>query len=196
MIRPPAGSTSETSEETSTPPRRRKSTSRREGRTSAGPICEGFPWIQSHHQPDLRLCPQWPGFGDHRGSSTAGPSSCPSTRGATSSPTTRRTGSATDPRRERERHRRVQLRAAQRLTGRTLRRHRLSVRGPDGGSTTSTSATRTPQARSGSKVRRIRFVGPANLPPVAVASAQPTEGPPPLVVTFSSLGTSDPEGAP
>ena len=45
------------------------------------------------------------------------------------------------------------------------------------------------------KVRRIRFVGAANQPPVAVASAQPTDGPPPLAVTFSSAGTSDPEGA-
>jgi glucose/arabinose dehydrogenase len=44
-----------------------------------------------------------------------------------------------------------------------------------------------------SKVRRIRFVS-GNQPPVAVASANPTSGPAPLAVTFSSAGSSDPEG--
>jgi glucose/arabinose dehydrogenase/PKD repeat protein len=45
------------------------------------------------------------------------------------------------------------------------------------------------------KIRRIRFVE-TNLPPVAVAAASPTEGPEPLTVTFSSAGSSDPEGQP
>jgi PKD repeat protein len=45
-----------------------------------------------------------------------------------------------------------------------------------------------------SKIRRIKFVS-SDQPPVAVASALPTEGPPPLVVSFSSAGSSDPEGA-
>ncbi len=36
--------------------------------------------------------------------------------------------------------------------------------------------------------------GPANQPPVAVASANPRSGAVPLAVTFSSAGSSDPEG--
>ena len=44
-----------------------------------------------------------------------------------------------------------------------------------------------------SKIRRIRFAS-SNRPPSAVISAQPTEGPPPLTVGFSSAGTTDPEG--
>ena len=46
-----------------------------------------------------------------------------------------------------------------------------------------------------SKIRRISFTG-ANQPPVAQASANPTTGPTPLVVNFSSAGSSDPEGQP
>ena len=46
-----------------------------------------------------------------------------------------------------------------------------------------------------SKIRRISFAG-ANQPPVAQASANPTTGPTPLVVNFSSAGSSDPEGQP
>ena len=46
-----------------------------------------------------------------------------------------------------------------------------------------------------SKIRRISFVG-SNQPPVAQASASPTTGPTPLVVNFSSAGSSDPEGQP
>ena len=45
------------------------------------------------------------------------------------------------------------------------------------------------------KIRRISYVN-SNLPPVASASATPTEGQPPLTVTFSSAGSSDPEGVP
>jgi len=46
-----------------------------------------------------------------------------------------------------------------------------------------------------SKIRRIRYV-PSNLPPTAVAGANPTQGPVPLTVTFSSSGSADPEGQP
>ncbi len=44
-----------------------------------------------------------------------------------------------------------------------------------------------------SKIRRIRYVE-QNQAPVAVAAAEPTSGPRPLTVTFSSAGSFDPEG--
>jgi glucose/arabinose dehydrogenase/chitodextrinase len=44
-----------------------------------------------------------------------------------------------------------------------------------------------------SKIRRIRYIQ-SNQAPVAVASANPTSGPAPLAVTFSSAGSLDPEG--
>lgn len=43
------------------------------------------------------------------------------------------------------------------------------------------------------ELRRFRFT-PINLPPRAVASADPSEGYPPLRVRFSSAGTGDPDG--
>jgi len=43
------------------------------------------------------------------------------------------------------------------------------------------------------KIRRVRFIS-NNQPPVAVSAATPTEGPAPLSVSFSSAGSSDPEG--
>jgi glucose/arabinose dehydrogenase len=46
-----------------------------------------------------------------------------------------------------------------------------------------------------SKIRRIRYVQ-SNQPPAAVASASPTSGPRPLNVSFSSAGSTDPEGQP
>jgi glucose/arabinose dehydrogenase/chitodextrinase len=46
-----------------------------------------------------------------------------------------------------------------------------------------------------SKLRRIRYVQ-SNQAPVATAGANPTSGPTPLTVAFSSAGSSDPEGAP
>jgi glucose/arabinose dehydrogenase/PKD repeat protein len=46
-----------------------------------------------------------------------------------------------------------------------------------------------------SRIRRIRYISD-NLPPTAVVSASPTEGAAPLSVTFSSAGSSDPEGQP
>jgi glucose/arabinose dehydrogenase/PKD repeat protein len=47
-----------------------------------------------------------------------------------------------------------------------------------------------------SELRRIRYVSTANRPPVAVASANKRYGPSPLVVQFSSTGSSDPDGQP
>src|SRR5262245_36881132 len=47
---------------------------------------------------------------------------------------------------------------------------------------------------SGSQVRRIRYVGAGNTPPTAVANASPTIGTAPLAVTFSSVGSFDPDG--
>jgi glucose/arabinose dehydrogenase len=44
-------------------------------------------------------------------------------------------------------------------------------------------------------IRRIRFIG-GNQPPVVAASATPRSGPQPLSVSFSSAGSSDPEGQP
>ena len=46
-----------------------------------------------------------------------------------------------------------------------------------------------------SKLRRIRFSS-GNQAPIAVGAANPTAGPAPLVVNFSSAGSSDPEGQP
>ena len=44
------------------------------------------------------------------------------------------------------------------------------------------------------QVKRIRYVGNGNEPPVAKAAANPTYGMAPLTVNFSSAGTSDPDG--
>ena len=46
-----------------------------------------------------------------------------------------------------------------------------------------------------SKLRRIRYVS-ADQPPTAIAAANPTTGLPPLTVSFSSTGSTDPEGQP
>src|SRR4029453_2816048 len=48
---------------------------------------------------------------------------------------------------------------------------------------------------AGSQVRRTRSVS-GNPPPTAVANATPTIGTAPLAVTFSSLGSFDPDGQP
>ena len=45
-------------------------------------------------------------------------------------------------------------------------------------------------------MRRIRYVGAGNTPPTAVANATPTIGTVPLAVTFSSLGSFDPDAQP
>lgn len=44
-----------------------------------------------------------------------------------------------------------------------------------------------------SKIRRIQYIS-SNLPPTALASADPTAGAAPLMVSFSSAGSVDPEG--
>jgi glucose/arabinose dehydrogenase/chitodextrinase len=46
---------------------------------------------------------------------------------------------------------------------------------------------------TGGTIRRIRYCG-GNCPPEAVAQANPTSGPAPLVVNFDAAGSSDPEG--
>ena len=46
------------------------------------------------------------------------------------------------------------------------------------------------------RVIRIRYVGAGNVPPVAAAAADPTAGPDPLLVNFSSLASYDPDGDP
>jgi glucose/arabinose dehydrogenase len=46
------------------------------------------------------------------------------------------------------------------------------------------------------RVRRIRYVGSGNRPPVAMASANPTFGLAPLSVSFSSAGSTDPDADP
>jgi hypothetical protein len=45
-------------------------------------------------------------------------------------------------------------------------------------------------------VHKIAYAAAGNLPPVAVASAAPTQGLPPLSVQFSSAGSFDPDGGP
>ena len=88
---------------------------------------------------------------------------------------------APDVRRQRQRHRRLQLRAGRRLGRRPLRRHRLPrPRAPTARSTTSTSATRTSAARSASARSAGSATSQSNQAPVAVASANPTSGPAPL----------------
>jgi PKD repeat protein len=49
---------------------------------------------------------------------------------------------------------------------------------------------------TGSEVRRIRYTAGGNTPPTAVASATPTSGSVPLAVSFSSLGSFDPDAQP
>ena len=46
------------------------------------------------------------------------------------------------------------------------------------------------------QVRRIRYVGPPNFTPVAMAAANPTVGTAPLTVNFSSAGSYDPDADP
>ena len=102
---------------------------------------------------------------------------------------------APDLRRERQRHRRLQLRAARRLARRPLRRHRL----PHGRARRRALLHRsrllaTPAAPSASARSAGSAISSGNQAPIAVASANPTAGPAPLAVSFSSAGSSDPEG--
>jgi glucose/arabinose dehydrogenase len=50
--------------------------------------------------------------------------------------------------------------------------------------------------QNGSEVRRIRYIGSGNQPPIAKATATPANGQPPLTVQFSSEGSADPDGQP
>ena len=43
-------------------------------------------------------------------------------------------------------------------------------------------------------LRRMRYLGTSNQPPTVVANGNPLQGQPPLDVSFSSAGTSDPDG--
>jgi glucose/arabinose dehydrogenase len=47
----------------------------------------------------------------------------------------------------------------------------------------------------GGTIRRIQYIG-TNRPPTAVATAQPTSGPAPLMVQFDGSGSTDPDGDP
>jgi PKD repeat protein/glucose/arabinose dehydrogenase len=64
------------------------------------------------------------------------------------------------------------------------------VQGPD------TNLYAVIYSATGSQVRRIRYTAGGNTPPTAVASANPSSGSLPLVVTFSALGTYDPDAQP
>mgnify|MGYP002133419676 CR=1 FL=1 len=52
------------------------------------------------------------------------------------------------------------------------------------------------QYGSDSTVYRVNYVGNNNQPPVVVATSNVDSGPTPLNVTFSSAGSTDPEGKP
>jgi subtilisin family serine protease/glucose/arabinose dehydrogenase len=45
-------------------------------------------------------------------------------------------------------------------------------------------------------LKRIRYVGGGNRPPTAMMSAEPTQGPTPLTITFSASGSFDPDANP
>ena len=104
---------------------------------------------------------------------------------------------APDLRRERERQRRLQLRARRRLGRRSVRRHRLpDRRARTAPSTTSTSATRTSAARTASARSGASATSSRTRRRSRSPRRRPTSGPPPLDVNFSSAGSSDPEGQP
>ena len=104
---------------------------------------------------------------------------------------------APDLRRQRQRHRRLQLRAGRRLGRRAVRRHRLPHgRARTARSTTSTSATRTSAARSASA--RSAASATSSRTSRRSRSPRPTRRPGRRrsTVSFSSAGSSDPEGQP
>jgi glucose/arabinose dehydrogenase len=68
--------------------------------------------------------------------------------------------------------------------------------GPDGALYYATNGIAWVASADSGAVHRIAFVGAANEPPVAAASAAPTQGLPPLGVQFGSGGSSDPNGGP
>ena len=78
---------------------------------------------------------------------------------------------------ERQRHRRLQLRARRRLGRRPVRRHRLPDRGPDGALYYLDLGYSDISGTFGvSKIRRIRYVS-GNQAPVAIAVGEPDVGP-------------------
>ena len=82
-----------------------------------------------------------------------------------------------------------------RQTDRTVRSS-TSLEGPDGAIYYVDLGYSDDSGQFGvSKIRRIRHVQ-SNQAPVSIAAGNPTTGSPPLEVTFSSAGSSDPEGHP
>ena len=117
-------------------------------------------------------------------------------RAATSSPTTPELDSPADVRRARQRERRFQLRARGRFARRSLRRHRVSHRGP-----------RRRALLCRPRILRCRRhfrpqqdppnpLHPSNIRRPRLLQREPAPGPVPLTVNFSSAGSPDPEGQP
>jgi glucose/arabinose dehydrogenase/PKD repeat protein len=69
------------------------------------------------------------------------------------------------------------------------------IQGPDGSLYYVDIGFNDSHVPNAAAIRRIRYTI-SNQPPVAVANATPTSGPPQLVVSFSSAGSFDPEGHP
>jgi glucose/arabinose dehydrogenase len=69
------------------------------------------------------------------------------------------------------------------------------VQGPDGSLYYVDIGFNDSHVPNDAAIRRIQYT-PSNQPPVAVAAAAPQSGPAPLLVTFSSAGSLDPEGLP
>ena len=69
------------------------------------------------------------------------------------------------------------------------------IQGPDGALYYVDIGFNDQHVPNAAAIRRIRYTI-SNQPPIAAASATPTTGAPPLLVTFSSAGSLDPEGAP
>ena len=199
LLRPadrPASS-SATSAATTTPPRSRRSTSGSAGANYGWPDSEG-PCSAPCTQPAVLVPAQRPrcrGHGRLRLPRNAVPE--PATAAPTSTPTTPRTGSgacsstptATSPTPS------TSSPPTARSTAPTATSS-ISPKDPMGRSTTSTSATRTSAAPSASARSAGSSTCSSNQAPVVSASANPTSGPTPLEVSFSSSGSSDPEGQP
>ena len=130
------------------------------------------------------------------GSSTAGPSSRPRIRATTSSPTTRRTGSAASTWTPTATCSASQLRAADGSVDGPYGDIVGLAEGPDGALYYIDLGLSTTTATFGDEQDPPDPVHPVNQSPTAVASADPTSGPAPLAVAFSSAGSADPEGQP
>ena len=129
-------------------------------------------------------------------SSTTARSSPVRTAARTSTPTTPRIGSGVCGSTPTGRHRHVQLRALRRHTDGPYGDIVYLAEGPDGALYYLDLGYSDIGGTFGvSKIRRIKYVH-SNQAPVVNASASPTSGAAPLNVTFSSSGSSDPEGQP